>query len=259
MPFIQELLLKIPTILLGIIIVMSSVILAVITIQAVHYFIPYRKHNKTSGVTMILFGTKTLIYSVLVSLVLFTAWSDFKSAGLNVQREADCLIELHRSTEAFLPKIKEETHVLLEEYTRSVINDEWKTLTRSELSPHTTEIAKNIWKVYTAYSPQTETEQIFLQESIRKLYELRECRSTRLTDSKTGINPFLWLVLIAGEIAVIASIAFFAEDLRSKLSMSIFFAVLIGIIFFTIILYDFPFTGEMFVSPEPLKQALLYW
>jgi len=260
MPLTQLLLLKIPIIPLGIIVVASSVALATGTILVIHYLIPHHKPNRhTNQVTMILFGAKALIYSILLALILVGAWIGFDNATVNVQKEANCLIELYRSTEAFLPGIKQETRALLEEYTKSVINDEWKTLQKSELSPRTTEIAKKIWQTYINYSPKTPTEEAFLQESIRKIAELREWRTARLTDSKTGVYPLIWLVLIAGEIATIASIAFFAEDFKSKLIMSVLFAALVGIIFFTIILFDFPYTGTLTASPEPLKQAMLYW
>jgi hypothetical protein len=259
MPITQQLLLKIPTILVAFIIIGGSVALAITTIFFANLFSSHYKPKGRNEVTTILFGAKTIIYSILLALILFSAWGGFKDADSDVQKEANCLIELYRSTEAFLPEIKQEVRGLLEEYTKSVINDEWKTLTKSELNLRTTEIAKKLWQIFSSYSPKTETEQIFLQESIHKLYELREYRAERLDNSKTGIHPLLWLVLIVGEMATVASIAFFTEDLRAKVTMAFLFAVLVGLIFFTIMLFDFPFTGEFTVSSEPLKQAMLSW
>ena len=179
-----------------------------------------------------------------------------------MQKEANCLVEIYRNTEAFLPEIKQNIHTLLEEYTNSVINEEWKTLAQSQLNPHTIEIGKKIWKTFTHYSPKSETERIFLHESIRKLYELRDCRAKRLEDSKTGVYPLLWCVLLVGEVITVFSISLFADGLRPKLTVAILFGLLVGIFFFAIILFDFPYTGDtnsIIVSSDAFKQALLNW
>ena len=179
-----------------------------------------------------------------------------------MQKEANCLVEIYRNTEAFLPDIKQTIRTLLQEYTNSAINEEWKTLAHSELNPHTIEIGKEIWKTYTHYSPKSETERIFLHESIRRLYQLRDCRAKRLEDSKTGVYPLMWCVLLAGEVITVFSISLFAGDLRSKLTIAILFGLLVGIFFFAIILFDFPYTGDtvgITVAPDALKQVLLNW
>jgi hypothetical protein len=259
MPIAQQLLLNIPTVLLGLIIVGGSVLLATATIFVVHYLVPRYKAKEQSGVTAILLASKTLIYSILLSLVLFSAWFGFNDASIHVQKEASCIVELYRSTETFLPAIKQEVRELLEEYAKSIVNEEWKTLSRSELNPRTTEIAKKLWKILASYEPKTQLDQVFLQESIRKLSELRECRAMRLSDSETGVYPLLWILLIAGEMATVASIAFFAEDVKAKVTMAILYAFLIGLIFFAILLFDFPYTGDFSVSSKPIKEIATYW
>ncbi|MBI3252598.1 MAG: DUF4239 domain-containing protein [Candidatus Omnitrophica bacterium] len=259
MPFIQRLLLHIPSFLLALGVVGVSILLASTATLVTHYVIPYEKRKKNSLSTTVLFGANTLIYSILLTLVLFSSWLGFKDAQSNVQSEANCLVELFRDTDAFLPVIKQDIRVLLEKYTLSVINEEWQTLARGELSPHTTEIAKAIWRVYSGFSPTTETEQVFLHESVNKLYQLRECRTVRLSDSRTGVYPVLWFLLLLGEVATVFSIVLFAEDLKSSLAVMFLFGFLVGIIFYAIILFDYPYTGEFHVSPEPLRQVLLYW
>ncbi len=259
MPFTQKLILYTPPVLLAFVVVGASIALASATTFITHYIIPYHKRKKSNILTTILFGANTLIYSILLTLILFSAWVGFQSAQSNTQKEANCLVELYRDTDAFLPAIKQDIHVLLEEYTRSVIDEEWGTLARSKLNPHTTEIAKKIWKVYSGFSPKTETEQVFLHESVNKLYELRECRTLRLADSKTGVYPVLWFLLLLGEVATVFSIALFAEDLKSSLAVMFLFGLLVGIIFYAIILFDYPYTGNFCVHPEALKQILSAW
>ena len=259
MPISQQLLLNTPLFLLALVVVGCSIGLAFIATFLTQYITPFDKRKKNNISTTIMFGANSLIYAILLTFVLISSWLGFQNAQSNVQKEANSLVELYRDTEAFLPAIKQEIRALIEEYAKSVIGEEWKTLSRSELNPQTTKISKKIWKVYSSFSPKSETEQVFLHESINKLYELRECRTTRLLDSKTGIFPILWVLLLLGEVATVFSIAIFAEDLKSSLTVMCLFGFLVGIIFYAIVLFDYPYTGGFHVSPDALRQVLLYW
>ena len=259
MSFIQRLLLHTNSFFLAFVAVGVSIAVASLTTLATGYVISYerRKENNTSKI--ILFGASALVYAVLLTVVLLSAWFGFQNAQSNAQKEANCLVELYRDTEAFLPEIKEEIHSLLREYTKSILGEEWHALAKSELNPATTEIAKKIWKVSSTLSPKTETEQVFLHESVRKLYELREYRTQRLFDSKTGVYGVIWFLLILGEVATVFSIAVFAEDLRSSFAITCLFGFLVGIIFYAIVLFDYPYTGQFRVYPDAFKQVLLSW
>lgn len=259
MPFTQKLLFSTPVAILGPLIVGTSVIVAIVIIFIIHYLIPHYKPEKSNQTIVALFTGTKLIYAVLIIVILFISWSGLKQTNDDIEREANGLLELYRSTESFLPEIKEPIRDLLQEYIKSIVNDEWNTLQRSELNPQTTVIAGKIWSIYSHYSPKTVTEQIFLQESIRKLYEMRENRTERLSDSETGIFSLLWIVLIAGEIVVITSIPFFVEGLIARTIMAVSFAFLVGLIYFTILLFDYPFTGDSIVSSKPLTRIMSYW
>ena len=62
----------------------------------------------------------------------------------------------------------------------------------------------------------------------------------------------------AGIITVIFSFFFGSENLKAQLIMTTLLAVLIVLILFTILIMDFPFSGDMAVSPDAFKQVLLY-
>lgn len=259
MPFTQQLLLNIPTFPLVLIVVGFSIFLAVATTALTHFiYSRYFKIKKGAKLAPVFFAAIASFYSILLGIVLFTSWTSFRDTETDVQNGANCLIELYRSTDAFLPDIKDEVRVLLVQYTKSIINDEWNSLARSELNPGSTEIMKKIWHVYSTYTPKTQTEEVFLQESVRNLCRLREYRAARLSDSKMGVYPLLWLVLIIGEIVTIAFIALLEDNLKIELITAVLFGLLIGLVFFAILLFDFPFTGQDFtVSPAPFKQVLL--
>lgn len=262
MPITQWLLLHIPTIPLCLLVVGISLSFALLAVLFTAGAIPESKIGRYKGVTTILFGGITFLYSVTLIVIVTTSWIAFNSANLNVQKEANCLVELYRSADAFPKETSQEMHALLEEYARDVIDFEWSSLQKSELDNRVTTVVKKLWATYTCLTAKTPTEQLFLQKSIDKINELRECRAKRLNDSQVGVYPILWIVLIAGEMVTVSSISLFSEVLKARILTAAFFAILIGLIFFTILLFDFPFTGStnsIIVRSTPIKQAMMYW
>jgi hypothetical protein len=173
--------------------------------------------------------------------------------------EANYLTDLVRDSGALSQPFKDDVHRLTDEYAKSVTNDEWKMMAKGESSPRTHEIVKKIEALYDGYSPKTETERIFFAESVRKLNELCELRRARIIDAKTGIHSVLWLVLIFGSVSTIIFTYFFgAENLKAHIMMTSIISILLALILFTILVFDFPFTGDVSVSPQAFKEMLTY-
>ena len=141
-----------------------------------------------------------------------------------------------------------------------VINEEWTSLGRGEESVKARAILRNIWTLYTGYEPKTEKEKIFLAESIRKLDDLREMRRLRIIDSRTGVHPVLWFVLIVGAIMTISFTFFFGSDkfINHAITASIL-SVIIALILLTILSFGFPFTGSVRIEPETFQQVISYY
>jgi hypothetical protein len=79
-------------------------------------------------------------------------------------------------------------------------------------------------------------------------------------DSRTGINPLLWLILIVGGVVVIVFTFFFgAENFKAQLIITVLLTTLISLFLFTILSLDFPFSGSMSISPSPFKQIAINW
>lgn len=257
MELTQQVLLKIPSVLLCLIMVGSAVILSIVGLLIVRHFIPHHRlklHNDVAGP---LFGTLGTVYAVLLAFIVVTVWQNFDKSNLNVKKEADCLIDLYIDAEAFSPSFKEETRALLNNYANVVVNDEWSVITKGELSPRAQEAVRKLCLLYSNYLPKNSTELTFFQESVRHLNELGELRLMRLMDSRTGIHPLLWFVLIFGGVVTITFTFFFGtESLFAQMVMAVLLAIIISLVLFTILSLDYPFTGDIRISSEPFKLFL---
>jgi len=100
-------------------------------------------------------------------------------------------------------------------------------------------------------------EKIFFAESVRKLNDLREMRRLRILDSRAGVHPVLWFILVVGAITTIGFAFFFGMDkfINHAIMVSAL-SVLIALILLTIISFEFPFTGDVRVDPETFQQAI---
>lgn len=260
MPLAQQILIGIPSVVLGLVMVVGGVLLAVWGLVIARGFLPHHKLKTHNDVTGPIFGAMGTVYAVLLAFVLIVVWENFDKSKANVQNEADCLGDLYRDAEPFLPSFRQEVRILLAEYAGTVINDEWKTMVRGEASLAVEGIVKKMFVLYSSYLPRNPTEQAFFEESVDKLNQLEDLRTMRLMDSRSGINFLLWFVLLGGGAVVIVFTFFFGiENFKTQLITTVLLTVLISLFLFTILSMDYPFTGEISISPAAFKQITVNW
>jgi len=257
MPLMQKILFNVPTIILGILIIGTAVFLTITGLLIVRRLVPHHKlkpHNDVSGP---IFGTLGVVYAVLLAFVVIVVWERFDKSDTNAQKEANCLVDLWRDAEAFSPAFKDQAHAMFREYSRVVVSEEWRMLAKGEYSPRVAEIVNKIWALYAGYLPRNSTEQAFFEESVDKLNEFGELRVMRIIDSRNGVNPVLWFVLIFGGIVTVSFTFFFgAESLSTQAAMAVLLAIIVSLILFTILLLDYPFTGDVKIYPPEVFSLL---
>lgn len=257
MPYFQYSLLKVPPLLLGLILIIISIIFSITGLLVVRRFIKPQKlkiHNDVAGP---IFATLGVIYAVLLAFLVVIIWQNFDRANLNVDDEANCLVDLYTDCECFSGPFKQQIRALCSDYAKTMINEEWKMMAEGKESSYAKEIVRKMWILYSGYSPKSQTEQAFFEESIHKLNELCELRRMRLLESRHGIHPMLWFVLIIGGIITIVFTFFFgSENLEAQIIMTTLLSVLIALALFTILEFDFPFAGRVSISPEAFERML---
>ncbi len=257
MPLGQKLLWNIPVIPLGILIVLGAVVLAVAGLVLARRCMPARllkTHNELTGA---IFNALTTSYAVLLAFVVVVSWQNFDEAKVYVETEANCVVDLERNSMAFPQDFRETLRLILKKYADTVVNEEWKMLAHGQESMQARELLRKVWSLYNGYEPETEKEKIFYAESISKLNDLREMRRLRILESGTGLHPVLWFILIVGGITTVSFTFFFgADSLGAHVVMASTLAVIISLILFTILLFDYPFTGTAHISPQIFQRVI---
>ncbi|MFA5275339.1 MAG: DUF4239 domain-containing protein [Candidatus Omnitrophota bacterium] len=258
MPFTQLLLLKVPPLILAFIIVGLAVAFATAGLLIVRRFVPHNRLKIHHDVADPILGALGTIYAVVLAFVMVTVWIAFDKSSSNVRLEANYMSDIYRDAEAFAPDFRQKLGGLLRQYRKEVVDKEWPSMQKGEMNWEVEMTMRKIWDLYTTYQPKTTTEVAFFEESVSKLNLFRELRRQRLMDSRTGMPPLLWFVLLAGAFATISfTFLFGMESLKAQIAMVVLLSVMISLILFTIMSLDFPFTGSISVSSEPFKMVLL--
>ena len=259
MPMTQWLILNVPTWVLGLLVVGGVALVSVAGFFAVRPFLPHhtklRAHHDVAGPIL---GVVGVLYAVVLAFVVVTVWQNMDRTDANVKTEANYLADIYRDAEAFAPEFRLRVAQVANEYRQAVVDDEWKTMASGKMSPQVEKIMNRLWALYTTYEPATPKEQSFFDESVRKLNSFRELRRQRLMDAEAGLHPLLWFVLIAGMVATVSlTFLFGMEDVKAQVAMIVILALSIALILFTIMLLDFPFTGDISIASEPFRQLIL--
>jgi hypothetical protein len=259
MPIVQRILLYVPIAALGAIMVLLAIALSIIGLKIIWQFVPRQMLKAHNDLTSAIFNAVALAYTVLLAFVVVIAWQNFDRAEGHVETEANCLVDLYRSSGALGQSFGDEARSLIKEYVNTVINEEWASLARGEENMKARATLRDIWKLYVIYEPKSEKEKIFFAESVRKLDELREMRRLRIMDSRKGVHAVLWFVLIVGAITTISFTFFFGSDkFINHVVMASILSALIALILLTILSFSFPFTGSVHIEPKTFQQVIGY-
>ncbi|MDD5436299.1 MAG: DUF4239 domain-containing protein [Candidatus Omnitrophica bacterium] len=257
MPITQKILFYIPIIPLGMIMVFLAVALSIVGLWLVWKFVPRNILKSHNDLTNAIFQAIALAYTVLLAFVVVVAWQNYDKAVSHTETEANCLVDIFRSSAAFGKTFETEARAVIKEYGKTVILEEWESLSRGEENAKAREALRKMWELYVKYEPKSEKENIFYAESIDKLDGLREMRRLRIIDSRTGVHPVLWFVLLVGALTTISFTFFFGSDkFINHAIMASALGVTIALILLTILSFGFPFTGSGRIEPKMFMQVL---
>ena len=257
MTIIQALLYYIPTFVLASGMVLISIGFSVSGLVLARKIMPVRRTKLHNDIAGFIFATLGVIYAVMLAFMVIISWQNFDNTTNRLEQEANIYADLYRDSTGVSVEFSGRVRKALGEYVKSVVNDEWPLMAKGMESEHSHALLHAVWDVYIQYEPRGEREKIFFEESVRKLNEANELRRQRIIDAGSGIHGILWFVLIiCGMITVSFTFFFGTENFREQLIMTSLLASLIALVLFTIMVFDFPFTGGVSIQADVFKQIL---
>jgi uncharacterized membrane protein YraQ (UPF0718 family) len=241
----------------GLLVVAVFVLIAVVGLTLVQRIVPSQLRQQHNDVAGFIYAVLGVIYAVLIALVVIAVWEDYAVARDTVEREASELDDVFRLAHPLPDPEGRQLQELARSYAQVVVDEEWALMAQGRTSPQAWDLLDEMTLVFENVEVRTKAEQMLYGEGLDRINELTDARNARLVEADEGIPTVLWGVLIVGGILVVGFTYLFGMDntFVHKLMVAVL-ALIISFVLFTIGVLEYPFSGDVRVSPEPFELVL---
>jgi hypothetical protein len=211
------------------------------------------RNNEIAGFK---FATVGVIYAVLLAFTVIAVWEKFSEAQTAVADEAGAISALDHFAAGDRPEAVA-LRTALVSYLNAAINDEWPIMAREGESPTTEHALGSLYQAAIALGRSESSETADMSEVFRQVDEVTADRRVRL-HLATGLVPnVIWIALFMGALLTVGFTLFFgSENPVAQVSMTGVLSVLVTTGLVVILSIDHPFTGPVYIHPEPLVSVL---
>jgi magnesium-transporting ATPase (P-type) len=210
-------------------------------------------HNDLIGWQLNIIGTT---YAVILGFMLYTVWTDFGSANLNVDLEASALRNVYRLAEGLPEQQGVQLQAQTRAYAETVVNKDWPEMANDQLPEESHDVNQAMWKTLMSVKVATPSEIVAEDHAISELSSLTEHRRTRLLQSRYRLPIIFWGVLLIGGFLTITSASMFGSANPRLHALQVFsFTLLITLVLLAIADVNQPFRGWVHVDNYPFLRA----
>lgn len=238
--------------------VVGSMALAVGGLVLFRGVAPFEVLHRSNDVVGNYLQTLGSIYAVLLAFVMFVVWTQFNDARANVDREANELLDLFRTARGLPEPTRGLVQAAALAYARVVVTTEWDAMAcRGPLEAGAgAGTLEAMWEAVHAAEPTVEPERSLYREVLKRLDDLSDARSSRVTSTSTSIPTALRILLYTGAVSTVGSMYLFAvESLAVHAVMTAALAGAISHVLYVIEDLDSCFDGHWQVPRTPFERV----
>ena len=249
---------QLPTIVLGILVILLVAPLAVAGTVLVRNRVPDKLRESHTVPLGLINGGLNGIFGIIVGLTAFLVLGQYSDAQQALQSEAGDVEEIYRLAEPLPEPKREQIQGLATSYARVVVNEEWPLMEEDRTSPDAAALSEELRSsIQEGYRTSSGPEQDFFGEELDVMDELDQDREARVLAVHQRLPSILWIALV---ILAIATIGFSSlagmENRRLHLWTVGILATGITVAMFTIGVLDRPFGSDFRVQPQPFELLL---
>lgn len=230
--------------------ILVSVGLAIVCMMFVRRRFDIQEMRLNHDVADPLLSVVGTLFSILLGFLVAGAMQRFDEARVNVQEEAGALADVFRGAEGLPAGIRDSLQKSCAQYAAVVIDEEWRLMEEKKASPKAWAIYGDIWRVSVNYNPDSEGRSNVHQAILAAISRLGNYRTLRFAAMNNQLPLGMWLVVFAGGGATIAFTYFFeVKNERIQMLMTGLVATVMALNIFLLANYDYPFSGDVIVSP----------
>jgi hypothetical protein len=212
-----------------------------------------RPYNDLIGGQLGILGTA---YAVILGFMLFTVWTAFGEADLNVDLEANAVLDVYRLAQGLPEPQRTRLQTLARSYADAVIAQDWPQMARGEVPEQTRAISAEMWDTIMSVREASATEVAAQQQLESQLGSVDQHRLTRVLQSTKSLPPVLWCVLLTGGVlTIISACTFGAENRKLHTWQVIALSLLVSLSLVAISDIHRPFHGLIHVRNSAFLRA----
>jgi hypothetical protein len=195
-------------------------------------------------------------YAVILGFMLYTSWTNFGTAELNVDLEANALRNIYRLAEGLPSEQRTQMETLTRSYADAVVDRDWPAMARGELPEDTHEINEQMWRTLMSVKAASSSEITADDHALSELSTLTSHRRTRLLQSVSKLPTIFWGVLMVGGILTIVSVSMFGSANRRLHMLQVFsLTLLVTLVMLAISDVNRPYQGRVHVTDFAFQRA----
>jgi hypothetical protein len=234
-----------------------GVVIALVGLHLVRLRFPHHVRQANNEVAGFLIAVLGVVSGVVLGFVVVVVWEQYEAAKLAAEREAIGLVDLYRLAQAFPEPTGSQLREMAEEYVVLMIEEEWPSMARGEFSQRGRIVLDEMWRSGTMFEAATERERLVQEKLVDTMREINDERRLRQLMSRNGLPAVMWALLIGGAIVTVLFTYFFSTpNEKVQYAMIGLYVASVTFVLVLIGLLDFPFRGDVRVSPEAFELAL---
>jgi len=200
-----------------------------------------------------------ILFALLVGFIAVEVWNNYDKAKVAVVSEASALRAVVLLAGTFPEEQKTRLYALIDRHIEDAINKEWPAMAqqRATLSTLRANALIEALQVVLTLKPADDSQRTTQPEMIKALQTALDARRQRIVVSQSTVGRVKWAGILLQGLCTLVAIAMVHSDNRLSCAIALtLFATGIALSLLLIAAYSRPFTGEISVRPDLLKQVL---
>jgi hypothetical protein len=199
-----------------------------------------------------------ILFALLVGFIAVEVWNNYDKAKVAVATEASALRAVVLLAGTFPEEQKTRIHALIDRHIEVAVNEGWPAMAQHKMTLSTlpTALIEELHDAL-ALKPVDDSQRTAQSEMVKALHTALDARRQRIVVSQSTVGTVKWAGILLMGLCTLVAIAMVHSDnrLASAIALSLF-ATGIALSLLLIAAYSRPFTGEISIRPDLLKQVI---
>ncbi|HZY72502.1 MAG TPA: hypothetical protein VFE22_05285 [Edaphobacter sp.] len=236
--------------------IVLSIVMAMLLVAILNRVWPTKNRKIINDVNAWQMGVLGTTYGVILGFMLFTVWTDFRAAEIDVALETASVLNVHHIAAGLPEPQREMMERLTLQYVDAVVHQEWPAMQSQRENHAGGAVLEQMWQVLSAAQAKSPVNN--LDRLINAMGNLSERRRLRQEQYENRLPGVLWVLLIVGGMATVVSSCLLGND-KKWLHYCQVMALTFIVVATLAAIADLarPFEGSVSVSPAPMQRLLV--